>query len=144
MNTFLVALDASPRAPMVLDAAIALAKPLGAKLILFRAVGIPPEIPLGIYLGSSGSLDGLLIDNANKDLEELAKKVPAELLGAKLAELASPWDGICRMAETQKVDLVIIGSHGYSGLDRLLGTTAARVVNHTHCSVYVVRPPREG
>ena len=140
MNTFLVALDASPRAPMVLDAAIALARPLGAKLVLYRSVSIPPEIPLGLYLGSSGSLEGLLVDNAEKDIEELAKKVPPELLAAKLVEIATPWDGICRVADAQKADLVVIGSHGYGGLDRLLGTTAAKVVNHTHCSVYVVRP----
>jgi nucleotide-binding universal stress UspA family protein len=37
--------------------------------------------------------------------------------------------------------LIVIGSHGYGGLDRVLGTTAARVVNHALCSVLVVRPP---
>jgi nucleotide-binding universal stress UspA family protein len=37
--------------------------------------------------------------------------------------------------------LILIGSHGYSGLDHLLGTTAARVVNHADRSVLVVRHP---
>ena len=36
-------------------------------------------------------------------------------------------------------DLVVIGSHGYGGLDRLLGTTAAKVANRAPCSVLVVR-----
>ena len=35
--------------------------------------------------------------------------------------------------------MIVIGSHGYGGLDRILGTTAARVVNHALCSVFVVR-----
>jgi universal stress protein F len=34
---------------------------------------------------------------------------------------------------------VVIGSHGYGGLDRVLGTTAAKIVNHASCSVLVVR-----
>jgi len=33
----------------------------------------------------------------------------------------------------------VIGSHGYGGLDRLLGTTAARVVNHADRNVLIVR-----
>ena len=36
-------------------------------------------------------------------------------------------------------DLIVVGSHGYSGIDHLLGTTAARVVNHADRSVLVVR-----
>ena len=140
MKTILVALDASSRASSVLDAAIALAKSLGAKVVLYRAVGIPPEIPLSLYLGSSGDLEGLLVDGAKKELAVHAKAIPAELFGDQLVEPASPWDGICRMAAKQKADLIVIGSHGYSGLDRLLGTTAAKVVNHAQCSVYVVRP----
>jgi nucleotide-binding universal stress UspA family protein len=35
--------------------------------------------------------------------------------------------------------LIVIGSHGFSGIDRLLGTTAGRVVNHADRSVIVVR-----
>ena len=36
--------------------------------------------------------------------------------------------------------LVIIGSHGYGGIDHLLGTTAARIVNHADRPVLVFRP----
>ncbi len=53
-----------------------------------------------------------------------------------------PWQTICERAGVEGVDLVVIGSHGYGGLDRLLGTTAAKVVNHAPCSVVVIREPR--
>jgi nucleotide-binding universal stress UspA family protein len=46
------------------------------------------------------------------------------------------------MARSVEADLIVIGSHGYAGFDRLLGTTAAKVVNHAHCSVLVVREPQ--
>jgi nucleotide-binding universal stress UspA family protein len=45
-------------------------------------------------------------------------------------------------AERLDAALVIIGSHGYGGLDRVIGTTAARVVNHADRTVVVVRPPQ--
>ena len=36
-------------------------------------------------------------------------------------------------------DLIVIGSHGYGAIDRVLGTTAAKVVNHADRTVLVVR-----
>jgi nucleotide-binding universal stress UspA family protein len=47
--------------------------------------------------------------------------------------------GHLRPARAIGADLIVIGSHGYGGLDRVLGTTAARVVNHADRSVLVVR-----
>lgn len=139
MKTFLVALDASLRAMMVLDTAIHLAQPLGAKLVLYRGVGLPPEVPIGLYMGATGDLEGVLVEAAKKDLETFSRKVPSELLGGMVVDVASPWDGICRAATDHAADVIFIGSHGYSGLDRILGTTAAKVVNHATCSVFVVR-----
>lgn len=49
------------------------------------------------------------------------------------------WDGICSYAKEHDVDMIVIGSHGYGILDRLVGTTAAKVVNHADRSVLVVR-----
>ena len=64
MKTFLVALDASPRAPAVLDAAISLAKPLGAKLVRQAAGGRwvegceQPSGGLGATLRQDGTIVG--------------------------------------------------------------------------------------
>lgn len=145
MKTILVALDASPRAPHVLDAAIDLARRTEAKLVLFRAVGIPPEMPGLIWQSDAASLMDLLRDGAQKDLQKLAAKVPPELRSRHLVdvEIGSPWQGICTAATKEAADLVVVGSHGYGTLDRILGTTAAKVVNNADCSVIVVRPPRE-
>ena len=140
MKIFLVALDASPRAETVLDAAILLARPLGAKLVLYRTVGLPPEIPQHFYQLGSGDLETNLLDAAKLGLAALTAKVPTGMLEDQIVEIATAWDGICRAAKAHKAELILIGSHGYSGLDRLLGTTAAKVVNHAHCSVCVVRP----
>jgi universal stress protein F len=145
MKTILVALDNSPRAPEVLKAAIEAANATSdAKLVLFRAVGIPPEMPGLIWQTDAPSLMDLLRDAAKKDLEAHAANVPANLRSEHLVsvEIGSPWQGICTAIEKEKADLLVIGSHGYGVVDRILGTTAAKVVNNASCSVLVVRPAR--
>lgn len=145
MKTILVALDNSPRAPEVLKAAIEAANAApDAKLVLFRAVGIPPEMPGLIWQTDAPSLMDLLRDAAKKDLEGHAANVPANLRSEHLVsvEIGSPWQGICTAIEKEKADLLVIGSHGYGVVDRILGTTAAKVVNNASCSVLVVRPAR--
>jgi nucleotide-binding universal stress UspA family protein len=139
MERILVALDGSPRAPKVLGVAVNLARHLGAKLILMRGVGIPPEMPRDFWRESSESFQDLLRDHARDYLEEQKKKVPADLSATISVLVGSPWQSICDAAKAENADLVVIGSHGYSGLDRVLGTTAAKVVDHCDRSVLVVR-----
>jgi nucleotide-binding universal stress UspA family protein len=69
----------------------------------------------------------------------LREEVPTELLEAVDVKVGIPWDAICQEAKRIHADLIIVGSHGYGTLDRILGTTAAKVVNHAECSVMVVR-----
>ena len=53
-----------------------------------------------------------------------------------------PFDEIVQMANHLGVDLIIIGSHGCTGLRHLLlGSTAERVVQHARCPVLVVKEP---
>lgn len=139
MKRVLVALDASPRAPAVLAEAAKLAELANASLVLFRAVGIPPELPPELLNVTGRELEHLLLETARADLARLARAVPNAHIEAVHAAFASPWDGICRTARDVIADLIVIGSHGYGGLDRVLGTTAAKVVNHADRNVLVVR-----
>lgn len=139
MKRILVAVDASPRAPTVLAAAARLAELTGAKLVVFRAIGIPPELPSEVLARSDLRLEDVLARNASSDLEQLARGVPAAQIEELVTAFATPWDGICRAAREHAADLIVIGSHGYHGLDRILGTTASKVVNHADRNVLVVR-----
>jgi nucleotide-binding universal stress UspA family protein len=139
MKTILVGLDGSPRAKVVLATAIALARAQGAKLILLRGVGLPPDVPHDFWRSTEESLMDVLLRQARRDIEEEAAKVPGDLLDRTEVVVGTPWAAICETAAKDKADLVVIGSHGYSGIDHLLGTTAGRVVNHAPCSVLVVR-----
>ena len=141
MKRILVALDASPRAPGVLAAASQLAGLTGVKMVVYRAIGIPPDMPREILDISDARLEDILTRNARGDLDRLVQQIPAGQVEKILVSFATAWDGICRTARDEQADLIVIGSHGYHGLDRLLGTTASKVVNHADRSVLVVRTP---
>ncbi len=139
MKRILVGLDGSPAREHVLRAAVELALKLGGKLVLLRAVTIPIDVPMGAFSVSPDAVGSLLIDAARQDLERLAKTVPAALMDGIDVTLGVPWRTLVERAKADGADLLVIGSHGYGGLDRLLGTTSAKVVNHAGCSVLVIR-----
>ena len=135
----LVALDGSPRAPAVLAKAIAVASAEGERLVLFRSIGLPADVPQDFWRSTDESLLDLLDHRARAYLAECEAEVPTAVRGGTQMVIGSPWQSICETADRLGCDLVVIGSHGYSGIDRVLGTTAAKVVNHASCSVLVVR-----
>lgn len=139
LKRIFVALDNSARAPQVLSAAADLAETSNAKLILFRAIGIPADLPRTLLAMTDARLEDVLLQNARADLERLAASVPPNRIEKLHVVFDSAWDGICREARTLGADLIVIGSHGYSGLDRVLGTTAGRVANHADRNVLIVR-----
>lgn len=142
MKKILVALDTSPRAPIVLQRAAAIAQTAGAELYLLHAVGLPPELPSEAYRSSPNDVVEILRTSAVRDLEARAATLEPAQISHILVRTGSPWAAICAAAKEHDIDLVVVGSHGYGGVDRLLGTTAAKVVNHADCSVLVVRPDR--
>jgi nucleotide-binding universal stress UspA family protein len=76
-------------------------------------------------------------------LERLAPGTSAQ--AEIFIEQGSPYDQILARAEQWQADLVAVGTHGRTGLRRmLLGSVADQVVRGAHCPVLVARPQREG
>ena len=86
-----------------------------------------------------------LEDTAERELPKLAEC--EECAGLDLEELIVHGEAaseIVRVARERKVDLIVIASHGRTGLGRILfGSTAEAVVRHAPCPVLVVKPPQE-
>ncbi len=139
MKRILVCLDSSPRAANVLAAAVDLASRNGAKLDLLRTVGVPTDIHGGLVGLSPAELSERLAEWAHTDLAAFAESAPPGMVEGRHVRVGTPWDAICREAIALDVDLIVLGSHGHTVLDRVLGTTASRVVNHADRSVLVVR-----
>jgi nucleotide-binding universal stress UspA family protein len=140
----LAALDDSPRAPEVLRHAAGLAAHTGARLHLCHAVNVPLGLPTDAWMLSFDELQARLLDHAKHSLAGLVDQLrpPATPIhwGDHLTRIGRPAQVIVDLAVDLNVELIVIGSHGYGPLDRLLGTTAARVVNSASVSVLVVRP----
>jgi nucleotide-binding universal stress UspA family protein len=65
-----------------------------------------------------------------------SSRTPFEIL----VGYGQPVDEIVRLAEENQADLIVVGTHGHSGLRHLfLGSVAERVVRHASCSVLLVR-----
>lgn len=140
MKRILVGLDGSSRSAFVLEQAIAIARAQNAKVTLMRAVKVPHE--LSVEMRSTWmAFEQAMFEDATADLVRWGNRVPADMLDGTAVDIGTPWDAICRKATELHATMIVIGSHGYGGLDRLLGTTAGKVVNHADCSVMVVRDP---
>lgn len=139
----LVAVDDSPRAAMVLGAAGALAQKKNTSLIILRVVPPPMDIPAEAMTISPAEVTAMLVDDALAKLMKLRAAHLQNVESKAVAQVGMPWESICEKAKQSDAQLIVMGSHGYDGFDRILGTTAQKVVNNADRSVLVVRsdPP---
>jgi nucleotide-binding universal stress UspA family protein len=137
----LAALDSSSRAPHVLLHAAELAARFGAVLHVCRAVQVPVGLPVDAWTLTGDDLTARLLEHAQGDLDARLAALPATLpcKGSRIARYGAPFEVVITAAREVHADLVVVGSHGFGVLDRLLGTTADRVVHRAPCSVLVVR-----
>jgi nucleotide-binding universal stress UspA family protein len=135
----IVGLDRSDVSKVVLAEAITFAQKFQGVLHVVRAVPVPVEMPLEALSIDPEALPARLIDHAQRDVERLVEGTPKELLGSVEARVGVPWQVLVDAAKEKDAALLIVGTHRYGVIDRLLGTTAARVANHAPCSVHLVR-----
>lgn len=139
----LVALDDSPRTTMVLRAAVVLAQKRNTSLVLLRVVSPPLDIPTEAMAVSPAEVAGMLRDDGLVQLAKLRAEHCTGVESQAVALIGMPWETICEKSKQLDAQLIVMGSHGYEGFDRILGTTAQKVVNHAESSVLIVRgdPP---
>jgi nucleotide-binding universal stress UspA family protein len=145
----LLAVDMSESSDAVVAAVMAQFSPAGNEVRVFHAVDWERHIPLPYQFaeGASAARDVLsLRDRMLQEAGDYLARVAARLAAAGFAvttEVAvegDPRSQIVVAATAWSADLVVVGSHGRSGLDRLLeGSVSERVVRHAPCSVEVVR-----
>jgi universal stress protein A len=126
-------LDFSEYADNTLDNAIALAQAFNAQVSL-------------IHVRDDASLNPFYFSGqetiaARQALNTYLQRVQgAGVEGEVVIKHGVPWLEIVELAKTEKVDLIVIGTRGRTGLPRvLLGSVAQRVVRHAPCSVLVTR-----
>ena len=139
MQKILVPLDFSKASRKALKYAVPFAEQFGAKIVLLHVV--EPVVYPATDLGYLAIDETMLIDSAKKTMNHLAKSaIKPRLLERTLVRTGKPHQEIVATARGMKVDLIIITTHGYTGLKHaMLGSTAERVVRHAPCPVLTVR-----
>ncbi len=137
----LVATDFSETAKEALEYALAMAKPLGAEIVLMHAWEIPVyAFPDGAMI-PGGLFDGLeaASDEALQTQLKLYEKSGVKMRGA--LRMGPAWREVGVVAEQEKADLIVMGTHGRRGVVRMvLGSVAERVVRSAPCPVLTVGP----
>lgn len=84
-----------------------------------------------------------LEQSAEKQLATFALDQLKDIQGVQTSVLRGvPYEELLKYAESHGIDLIVIGTHGRKGLDRMLfGSTAERVVRNAACPVLTVRKP---
>lgn len=138
MKRILAAVDVSENSDQVLARAVELARPIGAKVRLVHAVPIPTPIS---HPGLSLPIPtDVLLTSAEAATGALMERIPEELRDGSVVAFGTPVDVVCNAASEYDAEFVVIGAHRYGVLSRVLGTTAARIVNKIDRPVLVVRP----
>lgn len=140
VKRILVPTDFSDCSQQAVDYAIALAQTFQAKVILFHVVESPVyglDFTL-VHPGAQASVRHRVIEMLQEGVERLrAQGIETE--GHFVSGI--PFLEIINAAKQHEVDLIVMGTHGRTGLAHVfLGSTAERVVQRAPCPVLTVRP----
>lgn len=135
-KTVVVATDGSRFSSIAAERAISFAKSYGGELKVLSAVDVPsefhaeaPEVVEDLVGKAKGFVAGIRnqAEAAGIKAETFVKEAEAD-------------EAVNMLAGEQHADMIVIGSHGRTGLKRLLmGSVAEKVIGHAHCPVLVVK-----
>ncbi|MSN25046.1 MAG: universal stress protein [Geobacter sp.] len=140
----LTAIDFSENSEFAFDYAVTMAKQFESELTILHVINEPVDLR-GFYVPH------ISFEQLEKEIEEGAVKMMENFCSSKLASLQNyktaivsgiPYDEITRKAEEIGASLIVLGTHGRTGLDHILfGSTAERVVRSASCPVMTIRLP---
>ena len=149
VRSILLPTDFSRCAESALPYAADLARQMKARLVCLHVVEtMTPPVGYAAVAEPPPAFDlgGRMEESAARELPKLGAR--AECAGLDVEEVVARGGDaageIVRVARERNIDLIVISSHGRTGIGRMLfGSTAESVVRHAHCPVLVVKP-KEG
>lgn len=144
MKTILVAVDLSPVSSQVLKASLALAKPLGAEVVLLHVVSpVNSCVPIGSAMDVAAipiPLTKSELEEIKSELEKLASSVNTEGVAVRcIVKEALPMDEINEQVLAHQASILVVGSHGHGGLYHLFnGSVVTSLLKHATTPILVV------
>ncbi len=144
IDKVLFATDFSETSEHAFDYAFTLAKKFNSTLLILHVINEPVDLR-GFYVPhiSFEKLEQEIASGAEKMMQKFCRTKIKDFTNFQCSIVTGiPYEEIIKKANEEDVSLVVLGTHGRSGIDHLLfGSTAERVVRGAHCPVMTVRPP---
>lgn len=141
-DKIVIAIDFSENSDYAFDYALTLAKQFQSELTVMHVINEPVDLR-GFYVPH------ISFEELEKEIEEGATKMMEKFCQAKLGDFTNfktaivsgiPYEEIIKKAEETSASLIVLGTHGRTGLDHLIfGSTAERVVRSASCPVLTIR-----
>jgi nucleotide-binding universal stress UspA family protein len=137
LEKVLLATDGSPASEPASEQAIDLATQVEARLLVVSVFGGPSSRPSGAAVET--------VPDSRASLTSKAQAIVARAKASGVNASFLVWEGepgeaIVAAADAETADIIVVGSHGRSGVSRfLIGSVSDYVVRHAHCPVMVVR-----
>jgi nucleotide-binding universal stress UspA family protein len=147
INKILVPIDFSNYSKGALKYAVNFAKRFNAEMYLIYVVEpviYPPDFSMGQI--AIPSVNAEWDERAKDELQKLAKTdIPNDVKVETIIKTGKPFLEIIETASEKDIDLIIIATHGHSGVEHILfGSTAEKVVRKAPCPVLTLREPVKG
>jgi len=140
----LTAIDFSESSDFAFEYALTLARQFQAGLTIMHVINEPVDLR-GFYVPH------ISFEQLEKEIEEGAEKMMEKFCQTKMGDFTRyttavvagiPYEEILRKAEETGASLIVLGTHGRTGIDHLIfGSTAERVVRSAACPVLTIRLP---
>jgi nucleotide-binding universal stress UspA family protein len=147
IKKILVPIDFSDYSKSALKYAVNFCKDCNAEMVLIYVVEpviYPPDFSMGQI--AIPSVNAEWDERARQELDKLAKEqIPASVPVKTIIKTGKPFLEIIETAGELDIDLIIIATHGRSGMEHILfGSTAEKVVRKAPCPVLTLREPIKG
>jgi nucleotide-binding universal stress UspA family protein len=146
IKNIMVPIDFSDYSKSALKYAAQFAKQFNSKILLIYVVEpmiYPADFSMGQVAIPSSDID--LTSRAEEELKKLAAEIDNGIQVDTVIKTGKPFVEINETASEKDIDLIIIATHGHTGVEHLLfGSTAEKVVRKAPCPVLTLREPIKG
>jgi nucleotide-binding universal stress UspA family protein len=140
----LTAIDFSENSDFAFEYALTLARQFNSELTILHVINEPVDLR-GFYVPH------ISFEQLEKEIEEGAEKMMEKFCQTRMGDFNTyktaivtgiPYEEITKKAEDVAASLIVLGTHGRTGLDHIIfGSTAERVVRSSSCPVLTIRMP---
>jgi nucleotide-binding universal stress UspA family protein len=135
----LVAVDFSDTSREALRRTVEMARLLSSEVFCLHVIEVPYGAGEAAFIAQNMKERSRAEKNRRRELAQLLEEKGCDSANVKVVA-GTPYHEILKEAAEANVDLIVVGSHGRSGVRRvLLGSTSERVIRHSECPVLVYR-----